>query len=120
MIQTNSRAFRIWLAPEAEIGLFMSMVEAPISQDLPTSKLREETSFKRFKITAEDCRNREKWDAYQIAADAIIQRTSASLVPCTLVESNDKYYARVKVLKTLPQRIEAVLNGEVKSVNVTT
>jgi len=76
--------------------------------------LREKTSFKRFKITAEDWRNREKWDAYQIAADDMIQRTSTSLAPWTLVESNDKFSARIKVLKMLVQQIEAVLDGEVK------
>jgi AMP-polyphosphate phosphotransferase len=82
-----------------------------ISKDeqLKRFKLREKTSFKRFKITAEDWRNRKKWDAYQIAADEMIQRTSTSVAPWTLVEANDKSYARIKVLKTLLQRIETVL-----------
>jgi AMP-polyphosphate phosphotransferase len=83
-------------------------------EQLKRFELREKTSFKRFKITAEDWRNREKWDAYQTAADDMIQRTSTALAPWMLVESNDKYYARIKVLKTLVQRIEAVLDGEVK------
>jgi polyphosphate kinase 2 (PPK2 family) len=77
--------------------------------------LRENTSFKRFKITAEDWRNREKWDAYQIAAEDMIQRTSTSLAQWTLVPSNDKFYARIKVLKTLVQRIEAIFNDEIKA-----
>lgn len=88
-----------------------------ISKDeqLRRFKMREKTSFKRFKITAEDWRNRKQWDAYQIAADDMIRRTSTSLAPWTLVESNDKLYARIKVLKTLVDRIEAVLDsrGEV-------
>jgi polyphosphate:AMP phosphotransferase len=84
-------------------------------EQLKRFKLREKTSFKRFKITAEDWRNREKWDAYQIAADDMIQRTSTSLAPWTLVASNDKFYARIKVLKTLVQRIESVLNDEIKA-----
>src|SRR6516164_6555129 len=82
-------------------------------EQLKRFKLRENTSFKRFKITAEDWRNREKWDAYQIAADDMIQRTSTSLAPWMLVESNDKFHARIKVLKTLVQRIEAMLDGQV-------
>ena len=83
-----------------------------ISKDeqLKRFKLREKTSFKRFKITAEDWRNRKKWDAYQIAADEMIQRTSTSVAPWTLVEANDKSYARIKVLKTLLQRIERVFD----------
>jgi polyphosphate:AMP phosphotransferase len=86
-------------------------------EQLKRFKLREQTSFKRFKITAEDWRNREKWDAYQIAADDMIQRTSTSVAPWTLVESNDKFYARIKVLKTLVQQIEAMLDGGGKREN---
>ena len=83
-------------------------------EQLKRFKLREKTSFKRFKITAEDWRNRDKWDAYQIAAEDMVERTSTSLAPWTLVESNDKFHARIKVLKTVVQRIEAMLDGEVK------
>ena len=70
---------------------------------------REETAFKRFKITPDDWRNREKWDAYERAANDMIERTSTELAPWTLVESNDQRYARVKVLKTLCRRIEDAL-----------
>ncbi len=80
-------------------------------EQLKRFKLREKTSFKRFKITAEDWRNRKQWDAYQIAADDMIQRTSTSLAPWTLVAANDKFHARIKVLKTLVQQIEAALDG---------
>lgn len=85
-------------------------------EQLKRFKLREKTSFKRFKITAEDWRNRKKWDAYQIAADDMVQRTSTSLAPWTLVAANDKFHARIKVLKTLVQQIEATLDGAGKSV----
>jgi polyphosphate:AMP phosphotransferase len=67
---------------------------------------REKTRFKRFKITAEDWRNREKWDAYQEAAADMIERTSTAEAPWTLVEANDKYHARVKVLGTLVEALE--------------
>jgi len=70
-------------------------------------KAREETPFKRFKITDEDWRNREKWDQYEEAICDIIDRTSTEIAPWTLVEANDKRYARIKILKTLCQRIEA-------------
>ena len=78
-------------------------------EQLKRFKSREKTSFKRFKITAEDWRNRKKWDAYLSAADYMIQSTSTSLAPWTLVEANDKLYARIEVLKTLVQRIETAL-----------
>ncbi len=70
-------------------------------------KAREQTPFKRFKITEDDWRNREKWDQYINAVCDMIDRTSTENAPWTLVEANDKRYARVKVLKTLVKRIEA-------------
>jgi len=70
-------------------------------------KRRETISFKRFKITEEDWRNRKKWDAYEEAVCDMVDRTSTSRASWTLVEANNKYYARVKVLKTLCDAIEA-------------
>jgi hypothetical protein len=74
---------------------------------------REQVEFKRFKITQEDWRNREKWDAYQHAICDMVERTSTGNAPWTLVEANDKNYARVKILRTLCERIEAELDGKV-------
>ena len=71
---------------------------------------RKKTGFKRFKITDEDWRNREKWDAYEQAICDMVDRTSTEIAPWTLVEANDKNFARIKVLKTLCQRIEAAMN----------
>lgn len=70
---------------------------------------REATGFKRFKITDEDWRNREKWEQYELAICDLIDRTSTEIAPWTLVEANDKYYARIKVLKTLCKAIERAL-----------
>jgi len=73
-------------------------------------KEREKTSFKRFKITAEDWRNRKKWSPYHAAVCDMIERTSTPFAPWTLVEANDKYHARIKVLKTLCAAIEQALD----------
>ncbi len=80
-------------------------------EQLRRFKEREETSFKRFKITEEDWRNRDKWGDYERAVCDMVDRTSTDIAPWTLVEAEDKYFARVKVLKTLCQRLEAVLEG---------
>jgi polyphosphate kinase 2 (PPK2 family) len=73
---------------------------------------RKKTGFKRFKITDEDWRNREKWDAYEQAICDMVDRTSTEIAPWTLVEANDKNFARIKVLKTLCQRIEAAMKKQ--------
>lgn len=70
---------------------------------------RKNIGFKRFKITEEDWRNREKWDAYVTAVCDMIDRTSSDYAPWTIVEANDKNYARIKILKTLCERIEHAL-----------
>ena len=78
-------------------------------EQLRRFKEREKIEFKRFKITAEDWRNREKWDAYHQAVCDMVDRTSTGRVPWTLVEANDKGYARVKVLRTICERLEAAI-----------
>ncbi len=72
-------------------------------------KQRETVAFKRFKITKEDWRNRKKWDAYEVAVCDMVDRTSTASVPWTLVEANNKYFARIKVLRTLCTAIEGRL-----------
>ena len=70
---------------------------------------RQKTGFKAFKITEEDWRNREKWELYEQAVCDMVDRTSTMLAPWTLVEANDKNFARVKVLKTLCDQVEIKL-----------
>jgi polyphosphate:AMP phosphotransferase len=72
-------------------------------------KLREQVAFKRFKITADDWRNRDQWDAYETAVCDMVDRTSTAATPWTLVEANNKYYARIKVLKTVCEAVEQAL-----------
>lgn len=101
MAGAGSIVIKFWLQISAE-------------EQLRRFKEREDTEFKRFKITDEDWRNREKWDAYVDAVCDMVDRTSTGLAPWTLVEANDKNFARVKVLKTVCERIEAALDGEGK------
>lgn len=61
---------------------------------------------KQWKITDEDWRNREKWDQYEEAVNEMIERTSTEQAPWIIVEGNSKYYARVKVLKTVVKALE--------------
>jgi polyphosphate kinase 2 (PPK2 family) len=81
------------------------------SEQLKRFNLRERTRFKQFKITGEDWRNREKWSEYQTAASDMIERTNAANAPWTLVESNDKYFARIKVLRTIVTALDRCLGA---------
>ena len=75
-------------------------------------KERQENPEKQWKITDEDWRNREKWDLYEDAVNEMLMRTSTDYAPWVVVEGNDKYYARVKVLKTVVDAIEKRLKEE--------
>lgn len=94
-----------------EAGAIVVKFWLQISQEeqLKRFQEREKIGFKRFKITQEDWRNREKWDAYQQAICDMVERTSTGEVPWTLVEANDKNYARVKILRTLCDRLDECL-----------
>jgi polyphosphate:AMP phosphotransferase len=100
LARNNTLVVKFWLA---------------ISKDeqLKRFKEREQVVFKRFKITDEDWRNREKWEAYEHAVCDMADRTSTETAPWTLVEANDKNYARIKILKTLCQRIERAMKAQV-------
>jgi polyphosphate:AMP phosphotransferase len=78
-------------------------------EQLRRFKARERTSFKRFKITPEDWRNRKKWHAYERAVCDMVDRTSTEIAPWTVVEAEDKYFARVKVLRTIVDRLKEAL-----------
>jgi AMP-polyphosphate phosphotransferase len=78
-------------------------------EQLERFKDRAANAFKRYKLSEEDWRNRAKWDEYQEAACDMIDRTSTDLAPWTLVEADDKNFARIKVLRTICDRIESAI-----------
>jgi polyphosphate kinase 2 (PPK2 family) len=79
------------------------------AEQLRRFRARHRTPHKRWKITDEDWRNRKRWDAYVTAVNEMVARTSVPIAPWTLVEGDDKNYARIKVLTTLADRLEAHL-----------
>lgn len=75
-------------------------------------KEREENPDKNWKITDEDWRNRGKWEAYETAINEMLVRTDTVQAPWTIVEGNNKYYARLKVLKTIIDLFEKKLGKD--------
>ena len=67
---------------------------------------RQANPAKQWKITDEDWRNREKWDAYEQAVDEMLLRTNTSFAPWFVIESNDKRYARLRTLHAVIDAIE--------------
>ena len=99
----------------AERGIILMKFWHHVSKEEQLARFKhcEETPFKLYKITEEDYRNRERWDEYEDAVNDMVERTSTEYAPWTLVESNDKPFARVKVITTFCDRLEAALDGEI-------
>jgi polyphosphate:AMP phosphotransferase len=95
-------------AEMAESGIIVVkfwMAVTPEEQ-LKRFKARKEIAYKRYKITAEDWRNRKKWPQYEQAVCDMIERTSTDMAPWNLIAANDKLHARVQVLERLVQAIK--------------
>ncbi|MGE5833965.1 MAG: polyphosphate:AMP phosphotransferase [Acidobacteriota bacterium] len=78
-------------------------------EQLRRFKDRERSSFKSWKLTDEDWRNRGRWNDYAAAVNEMVERTSTYFAPWTIVEANDKYFARIKVLDTVCNRLTKAL-----------
>jgi polyphosphate:AMP phosphotransferase len=94
-----------------EHGTLLSKFWIHISKDeqLRRFKEREAVPFKRYKITPEDWRNRQKWAAYKAAVNDMVAHTSTEDAPWTLVAGEDKKFARIQILKALCADLEKVL-----------
>ena len=88
-------------------GILLVKFWIHITKDEQLRRFRERkrTEFKRFKIGEDDWRNRGRWADYTHAVDEMVERTSTKIAPWTLVEGNDKNFARIKVLKTLADQM---------------
>ena len=67
---------------------------------------REANPLKKWKITDDDWRNREKRPLYEEAIDEMLVRTDHPPAPWQLVEGDSKRFARVKVIETVNSQIE--------------
>ncbi|MBS2024855.1 MAG: polyphosphate:AMP phosphotransferase [Deltaproteobacteria bacterium] len=94
--ESGTIVLKFWLAITSE-------------EQLKRFKEREVTPYKQYKITEEDWRNRAKWNAYEAAACDMFEKTSTSTAPWVLVESVDKQWARIKIMKHVVKALEHAL-----------
>ncbi len=94
---------------ESGIVLLKFWIHLSKEEQLARFKERETTPWKAHKITDEDWRNRERWDAYKAAVNDMVAHTSTEYAPWTLIPGNDKKVARVEIVKLLCEAIEAQL-----------
>jgi polyphosphate kinase 2 (PPK2 family) len=85
------------------------------AEQLRRFEQRSQIGYKSWKLTEEDWRNREKWPQYHAAVQDMLLKTSTRTAPWTVVEGNDKRYARVKTLSTLVDALGRSLGGKPRS-----
>lgn len=93
LVENGAIFVKFWIATTAD-------------EQLRRFKTRETTPYKQYKLTEEDWRNRERWDAYECAACEMVEKTSTERAPWVLVEGNKKNWARVKILKTVAKHLK--------------
>ena len=93
----------------AEEGMILVKLWLQISDEeqLRRFKRRKKDPLKAWKLTDEDWRNRDKRGEYEEAVEDMLARTDQPYAPWSLIEANSKRYARVKVVETVIERIEA-------------
>jgi len=79
------------------------------AEQLRRFEARQQTARKQWKITDEDWRNREKWNKYEAAVIDMLERTSTTYAPWTILEANCKLHARIKALRTVAEALESAL-----------
>jgi AMP-polyphosphate phosphotransferase len=105
--------------------IFKFWIQISKEEQLRRFEEREGTPYKSWKLTDEDWRNRGKWDPYEEAVEEMLLKTSTLTAPWTIVEGNNKWWARVKVLRTMvdtlshefhtePQILEKTSGGDGK------
>lgn len=75
-------------------------------EQLSRFKKREADPLKHWKISDEDWRNRKKWSEHNAAASEMFQRTSTERAPWHLIGANYKWFARLRVVKTVVKALE--------------
>lgn len=85
-------------------------VDITPDEQLRRFEARQQDPTKTWKITDEDWRNREKYPQYKQAVDDMFRLTSTPYAPWTVLESDDKHYARIQALKTINAALEARLH----------
>ena len=81
------------------------------AEQLRRFKERDEDKLKRFKVDPEDWTNRKFYDAYQAAAGEMVMRTNTRQARWHVVPADEKKSARLYVMRTVCETIEAGLSG---------
>lgn len=79
-------------------------------EQLDRFRQRWSDPLKRWKLSAEDLRNRSRWPEYETAIEDMFRKTSTVPQPWVAVPANDKRYARLAAMKAVVKRLAAAVD----------
>jgi polyphosphate kinase 2 (PPK2 family) len=98
-------------AEQAADGTTMLKLFFHVTQEVQDKRLKARLAhpWKRWKLSAEDFRNREKRPAYLEAVEEMLERTDTQAAPWRIVDGNDKKAARIAALTIVAEALEAAV-----------
>jgi polyphosphate:AMP phosphotransferase len=91
---------------DAGVVVLKFWLEISDEEQLKRFRAREVTEHKKYKITEDDWRNREKRDEYHVAINDMVERTGTGYAPWHLIAAEDKKVARVEVLRLVHEALK--------------
>jgi polyphosphate kinase 2 (PPK2 family) len=88
------------------VVIFKFWLHISQEEQLARFESRQADSWKQHKITEDDWRNRNKWEPYEAAINEMLAKTNTAHAPWTIVESNNKKFARIKTLEIVTDLLE--------------
>jgi polyphosphate kinase 2 (PPK2 family) len=73
-------------------------------------KKLEKDPLKSWHVQSEDWEHHRKYKEYVVAIEEMLERTDTEWGPWTIVEATDRRWARVKIFRTIIQRLEEALS----------
>ena len=90
---------------EDGVRLIKIFLHISAEEQLERFRQRAHDPMKRWKLTLEDVRNRDKWDVYEAAIDDMIEKTSTMAAPWRVIATNHKKLARIQALTEIADRL---------------
>jgi AMP-polyphosphate phosphotransferase len=105
---------------QGEIGTKIIKLFLHVTQETQDKVLTErlDDPAKRWKVTAEDFRNREKRDDYLGAMKDMFKRTDTHWAPWTVIDGNNQKAARIEVLEHVVKELEASVSQDFPDADV--
>ncbi|SLN09856.1 polyphosphate kinase 2 family protein [Ruegeria meonggei] len=88
LVDDGTRLVKLFfhISPEEQMKRFSERLRNPL---------------KRWKLTYEDFRNRERWADAEVAVEEMLSRTSTETAPWYVIPANNKKYARIKAMRAI-------------------